>query len=124
MRISRKFGERTSHFDAVQNEKRKYILVYEGQATEVQYFQGVIDNRSIIGIDPIINLLPVLRSIQQESHSHPYRILSLIEEHINDYDSVKVLIDKIIDYCWEKYFFYWQWKLYPKITRRGYAVLP
>lgn len=104
MRIPKIYGERTAHFDKVQNEKRKYILVYEGQATEVQYFQGVIDNRSIIGVDPIIDLLPVLRSISQESHSHPFRILSLIEEHIESYDSVKVLIDKFIDYCSENVF--------------------
>jgi Ni,Fe-hydrogenase I small subunit len=32
----KKFGERTAHFNATQNEKRKYILAYEGQATEVQ----------------------------------------------------------------------------------------
>lgn len=101
MRIPRKFGERTTHFEKTQNEKRKYILVFEGQATEVQYFQGVIDNRSMIGINPIIDLLPVLRSIPQESHSHPKRILSLIEEHIENYDSAKILIDKIIDYCSE-----------------------
>lgn len=101
MRIPKKFGERTAHFDVTQNEKRKYILAYEGQVTEVQYFQGVIDNRLMVGIDPIIDLLPVLRSIPQESHSHPYRILNLIEEHIENYDSVKVLIDKIVDYCSE-----------------------
>ncbi|EQB20444.1 MULTISPECIES: RloB family protein [Dehalobacter] len=101
MRIPKKFGERTTHFSATQNEKRKYILVYEGQETEVQYFQGIIDNRSEIGIAPIIDLLPLLRSIPQESHSHPNRILNLIEEHIENYDSAKVLIDKVIDYCSE-----------------------
>ena len=46
----------------------------------------------------------MLRSIPQESHSHPHRILSLIEEHIENYNSVKVLIDKIIDYCSENSF--------------------
>jgi hypothetical protein len=101
MRIPKKFGERTTHFGATQNEKRKYILVYEGQETEVQYFQGVIDKRSAIGIAPIIELLPLLRSIPQESHSHPNRILNLIEEHIENYDSAKVFIDKVIDYCSE-----------------------
>lgn len=102
MRIPRKFGERTAHFAVTQNEKRKYILVYEGQKTEVQYFQGVIDNRTKIGITPVIDLLPLLRSIPQESHSHPNRIIKLVEEHIKDYDCVKVIIDKIIDYCAEK----------------------
>lgn len=33
MRVPKKFGERTAHFDVTQNEKRKYILAYEGQAT-------------------------------------------------------------------------------------------
>lgn len=98
MRIPKKFGERTPYFKKPQKEKRKYILAYEGQATEVQYFQGLIDNRASIGIDPIIDLLPVLRSIPQESHSHPKKILKLLEEHIENYDTVKVLIDKMIDY--------------------------
>jgi len=104
VRIPRKFGERTLHFNKIQEEKRKYILVCEGQVTEVQYFQGVIDNRITIGINPIIELLPVLRSIQQESHSHPKKILSLIEEHIEEYHSVKMLINKMIDYCAENGF--------------------
>ncbi|MDD2401491.1 MAG: RloB domain-containing protein, partial [Clostridia bacterium] len=104
MRIPKRFGERTTHFNIPQNEKRKYILVYEGQETEVQYFQGVIDNRLEIGIPPIINLLPFLRSIPQESHSHPNRILCLIDEHIENYDSAKLLIDKVIDYCFENSF--------------------
>jgi hypothetical protein len=99
MRIPKKFGERTTHFDRTQYEKKKYVLAYEGQETEVQYFQGVIDSRESIGIDPIIDMLPLLRSNPQLSHSHPLRIIQLIEEHIEQYDSLKVVIDKTIDYC-------------------------
>ena len=42
MRIPKKFGERTE----VEREiAKKYYLVYEGTQTEVQYFNGIIDNK-------------------------------------------------------------------------------
>lgn len=34
--------------------KRKYFLVYEGKETEEIYFESVSQNRSKIGIDPLI----------------------------------------------------------------------
>ena len=45
MRVRKQYGERTLHFDKLQEARAKYIFVYEGQETEVQYFQGVIDKR-------------------------------------------------------------------------------
>lgn len=98
MRIPKKYGERTLHFNDVQDEKRKYILAYEGHVTEVQYFAGIIEKRTEIDIDPIIEIFPLLRSIPQLSHSHPNHVFNLLKEHLEEYDSVKVIIDKIIDF--------------------------
>lgn len=101
MRIPKSFGQRTRHFEELQTEQKKYILVYEGEVTEVKYFQGIIDNRVELQINPIIDLIPVLRSSLQLRHSHPERILNLLEEHIEGYDTVKVFKDKFVDYCCE-----------------------
>lgn len=101
MRIVKTYGLRTEHFNNIQEETKKYILVYEGEETEVQYFQGVIDNRLILGINPIIDLLPLLRSAPQKSFSHPLRILELLSEHIDNYGTIKMLINKVMDYCVE-----------------------
>lgn len=101
MRIPKRYGERTPHFSEVQSERRKYILAYEGHKTESQYFHGIIENRTEININPIIEILPLSRSIPQISHSHPNHVFRLIEEHLDEYDSVKVLIDKISDFLSE-----------------------
>lgn len=101
MRIRKQYGERTLHFDKVQEEKAKYIFVYEGQETEVQYFQGVIDRRTELDINPLIDLLPVLRGTLQLSHSHPLKILQYLEDHIEHYNTVSIIANKIVDYCSE-----------------------
>ena len=67
MRVRKQYGERTLHFDKIQEVRAKYIFVYEGQETEVQYFQGVIDKREELNINPLIDLLPVLRGTLQLS---------------------------------------------------------
>lgn len=101
MRRPVKFGQTTKHFPTIQEEKRKYILAYEGNKTEVQYFNGLIENRDVLNINPILELIPLLRSIPDDTSSHPKKILELLEEHFHRYMTVKVIIDKIIDYIVE-----------------------
>ena len=101
MRIPKKYGERTLHFSEVQEEKIKYIFIYEGQETEVQYFQGVIDNRIELGVNDLIDLQPVLRGVLQITNSYPLKILNYIEQHLEHYHTVQVIVNKIVDYCAE-----------------------
>lgn len=101
MRVRKQYGERTLHFDKVQEARAKYIFVYEGQETEVQYFQGVIDKREELNINPLIDLLPVLRGTLQLSHSHPLKILKYVDDHIEHYNTVAIIVNKIVDYCFE-----------------------
>ncbi|MHB1454276.1 MAG: RloB domain-containing protein [Saccharofermentanales bacterium] len=68
MRIPKKFGERTLHFEATQDEKKKYILAFEGHMTEYQYFSGIADNHALIPIDPIIEIYPLIRSLKNEQY--------------------------------------------------------
>ncbi|MEG1719914.1 MAG: RloB domain-containing protein [Clostridia bacterium] len=102
MRKDKPFGVTTTHFNSVQNEKKKYILAYEGSKTEAQYFNAVIASRKQLGINPLIEFVPLLRSVRYETESHPNRMLSLLEEHLEKYDTVKVYIDKIVDFACEK----------------------
>jgi len=99
MRIPKQFGKTTPHFKEPQSEKVKYIFVFEGSKTEVQYFEGVNESRALIGINPLIELMPLTRSVRHETESHPSRVFRLIEEHLDEYKTAKVFIDKIVDFC-------------------------
>ena len=58
MREKKTFAQRTRtrNTDEV---RKKYFLVYEGKETEEIYFEGVNQNRSMIGINPLIELVLV-----------------------------------------------------------------
>ena len=102
MRVEKIKGKRTPYFASKQDVKKKYILAFEGQETEYQYFNGVDDNREEIGINPLIQFHPLLRSIPQETWGHPKHVHSLVKEHIEEFDSPKVIIDKLMDYCFKE----------------------
>lgn len=61
MREQRTFAERTK---ALKNPevKRKFFLVFEGAKTEGIYFDTVNKFRTQIGIDPLIEMIPLIRS--------------------------------------------------------------
>ena len=101
MRVKRTFGERTSFFDHPQEEKIKYIVAYEGQETEVQYFNGLIDNKREIGVKNIIDILPLLRGVLHASTSHPQRNLEFLVSHLEQYSTARTIIEKMVDYCEE-----------------------
>ena len=57
MRIPKKFGERTE----VEREiAKKYYLVYEGTQTEVQYFNGIIDNKERLKINLLLEICAII----------------------------------------------------------------
>ena len=74
MRESRTFAERTQVFSSDRTLK-KYFLVYEGSDTEALYFDAVVNMRNEIGINPLIELVPVIRSYSEEGWSNPKKIL-------------------------------------------------
>ena len=61
MREKRSFAERTR---VLPNDevKKKYFLVYEGKDTEAIYFEAVDVLREHISINPLIEVIPVIRS--------------------------------------------------------------
>lgn len=63
MRESRIFAERTKVFSS-DKTLRKYFLVYEGSNTEVLYFDAVNAMREYIGINPLIEVVPINKKLQ------------------------------------------------------------
>lgn len=104
MRESRRFAERTSVFSS-DATVRKYFLVYEGSDTEVLYFNAVDSMREDIEINPLIELVPIIRSYSEEGWSNPKKILDRIIENLEESKtkciSYETLLNCIMDYFYE-----------------------
>jgi len=104
MRESRTFAERTQVFSS-DKTLRKYYLVYEGSDTEVLYFDTVNAMREDIGINPLIELVPIIRSYSEEGWSNPKKILDRIIENLEESKtnsmSYETLLNRIMDYFYE-----------------------
>ena len=86
--------------------RKKYFLVYDGKETEEIYFEGVNQNRSMIGINPLIELVPVVRSYSEEGWSKPKKIvdrmlLNLKESRLGTV-SYETLLNWFMDYLYEE----------------------
>lgn len=104
MRESRTFAERTKVLKSAEATK-KYFLVYEGSDTEVIYFDAICALREVIGINPLIELIPIIRSFSEEGWSNPKKILDRVIENLREskeqvihYES---LMNRIMDYLYE-----------------------
>lgn len=104
MREHRTFAERTR---ALHSEEplKKYFLVYEGAETEAIYFNAVSAMREEIGINPLIELVPIARSYSEEGWSNPRKILNRVIENLEEgktqlltYES---LLNRFMDYFHE-----------------------
>ena len=104
MREKRTFAQRTKILKS-DEAKRKYFLVYEGSDTEFLYFEAVDSMRTAIGIDPLIELIPIIRSYSEEGWSNPRKILDRIIDNLKEdetgYISYETLLNRIMDYLYE-----------------------
>lgn len=82
MRIEKNFGERSQKYKG--EPKKKYFLIYEGEKTEAQYFNGVIDNQVELGINALLEIVPLLRDSEQGSWSHPQKWMPLVIEYFEN----------------------------------------
>lgn len=70
MRERKRFAERTRVL--VSDEVRqKYFLVYEGENTELVYFDAITELREDLKLNPLIELVPIVRSYNEEGWSNP-----------------------------------------------------
>lgn len=81
---------------------RKYFLVYEGKETELKYFEAVNDLRREIGINPLIELCPLIRSYSENGWSNPKKILERVMLNLEESKTGKLtyetLLNRIMDY--------------------------
>lgn len=105
MRESRTFAKRTRVFSSDKTLK-KYFLVYEGSDTEAIYFNKVNSMRDDIGISPLIELIPIIRSYSEEGWSNPKKILDRIIENLEENKtkciSYETLLNRMMDCFFEK----------------------
>lgn len=104
MRENRIFAERTPIFSSDATVK-KYFLVYEGSDTEVLYFNAVNSMRDDIGINPLIELVPIIRSYSEEGWSNPKKILDRVIDNLEESKtkliSYETLLNRFMDYFYE-----------------------
>jgi len=104
MRESRIFAERTPVFSSDATLK-KYFLVYEGSDTEGLYFDAVNSMREDIRINPLIELVPIIRSYSEEGWSNPKKILDRVIENLEEsktnHISYETLLNRFMDYFYE-----------------------
>lgn len=81
MRVSKPFGQRTEVLSSSE-PKKKYFLVYEGQETEKEYFDGIKSIQGELGIDVLLEINPLIRSYSEEGWSHPKKLLACLLEFL------------------------------------------
>ena len=101
MREKRDFSERSRTLASAEVLK-KYFLVLEGSDTEAIYFKGVLDYREQIGINSLIELIPVVRSYSEEGWSNPKKIVDRMEQNLREAEegsvSYETLLNWFMDY--------------------------
>lgn len=102
MREVRSFGARTPFLNDGEVRK-KYFLVYEGMDTEPIYFAALACLRDKVKLNPMIELVPLLRSYGESGWSHPEKLIDMIKENLSQRDSSEVsyhnLIAWVMDFC-------------------------
>lgn len=97
MREKRTFAERTKVLKS-DEVKKKYFLVFEGSDTEVIYFDMVNSMKAEIGLNSLIELVPIIRSFSEEGWSNPKKILDRIIKDLEDDDSGKISIETFLNW--------------------------
>lgn len=99
MREKRTFAERTRKLKS-DEAKRTFFLLYEGNSTEVIYFDALREVNA--EINPLIELIPIIRSYSEDGWSNPKKILDRIitnlEEEKTGYITYESLLNRIMDY--------------------------
>lgn len=98
MRISQPYGERYPKKEFSQEPKIRYFIACEGEKTEYLYFKGIIEFRSEIGINPLIEIIPIRHD--KDTSSNPLRIYQDATDAIKnasnflDGDKLCIIVDR------------------------------
>jgi len=96
MREKKNYAERTVLY-ANAEPRRKYFLIYEGDKTEGIYFEAVNDLRNEIGIDPLIQLVPLMRDYSETGWSNPRKTVKHVMQNLKEFESGEISYQSILD---------------------------
>ena len=85
MRIEHTYGQRSAA--EKRDPKVRYFIACEGSKTEYQYFDGIVQNRNYIGINSLVEIVPVEHE-SANSENHPLKL----------YEAARKAIDKCDNY--------------------------
>lgn len=104
MRESKTFAERTKILKS-DEVKRKFFLVYEGASTESIYFDKLNEIKEIMGISPLIELVPTIRSYSEDGWSNPKKILDRVIANLEEEETGNItyesLLNRIMGYLYD-----------------------
>lgn len=102
MREEKSFAERTKVL-ASDEGRKKYFLVYEGKYTELLYFNAVNELREEIKVNPLIELVPIVRSYSEDGWSNPKKIVDRMIKNLEEAKSGKISYETLLN-CIMEYF--------------------
>lgn len=104
MRERKSFAQRAKVLKS-DEARKKFFLVYEGEKTELLYFEAVNELREELKINPLIKLVPIVRSYSEAGWSNPKkiveRVIKNIEEEKSGEVSYETLLNWLIEYLQE-----------------------
>ena len=99
-RIARPFGERTYILPS-REPKKKYFLAYEGQGTEPLYFEGIQSIRDELGINMLLEIIPLRRTFSEKGWSHPGKLLSCVLDYLEQIRKGEYKVSTVVDWVVE-----------------------
>ncbi|MCR5237403.1 MAG: RloB family protein [Lachnospiraceae bacterium] len=100
MREKRDFAKRSGAVES-REVRKKYFLVYEGKNTEDIYFDGISEHRGEIGINPLIELVPIMRSYSEEGWSNPKKIVDRMRDNLQEAETGEISYQSLLDWIME-----------------------
>lgn len=100
MREKRNFAERAKALTS-DEVKKKYFLVYEGKDTELLYFDAVNELKDDIKLNPLIELVPIVRSYSEDGWSNPKKIVDRMIQNIRESQSGTVSYESLLNWMME-----------------------
>ncbi|MCM1237223.1 MAG: RloB family protein [Ruminococcus flavefaciens] len=97
MRERKRFAERAKVL-ASDEVRQKYFLVYEGENTELVYFDAITELRENLKLNPLIELVPIVRSYNEKGWSNPKKMVDRIIQNLEERDSGKVSYETILNW--------------------------
>lgn len=70
MREKKKFAERSSKSENL-TPKKKFFLIFEGEKTEIIYFNAIEKYREKLRINSVVQFIPIIRDYSEKGYSNP-----------------------------------------------------